>query len=287
MITTEISKGYYIIKASSVSDVIDVKPSAANLNHRFFRWPQNQLGAPSESWLGVSGGAPALQRIVARGWPEGRRRAEESITRVEVPRIRSVKRQRVRSDAGDHLDMQRVYSGDLDTAWETTRRDVGVSFKSPLVSLVVNIGANARVSAESLFWRGAAALVACDALESSGRRVEIIAYCSTMYCYENTGSHQCPHGIEIVRVKAHEDAVNLDALASVLALAGFFRYYTFMMELSAPFRVSPGFGSADQRVPTAEQLGISPNSEVIHLSNIWTREETQEFVSSLVGTTLT
>lgn len=283
MISIDNIETTHVLRASSVSDLLTIEPSHVNRYHEWYTQRRSSSERNDVFWLGIRGGTAAVERAVKHGWSEGRRRAVESIAQITVPKIKNLKRQKARADAGDHLDMQRVYGGDLERAWETTRRDVGVNIRSQLVTLVVNIGALCNVRAEEMYWRGAAALVACDTLERSGRRVEIIAYNYASQVYPGS---EHPTGLTVVKVKAFEDAVNLDQLASTLALAGFFRTYIFIAKLAAPFKASRGLGVTIHQAPSAELLGVARGSEVIHVTDVWTCEAANNFVASLEGTLL-
>lgn len=283
MVTTDNLERTHVLRASCVNDMLNLRPHPNNANHD---WLEVRHARHNQSfdWLGIHGGTPAVERAVRQGWPEGRAKAQRNIEALELPRVKSIKRQRTQAEAGDHLDMQRVYAGDLDRAWETTRRDLGISFKSPLVSLLVNVGGSSNVKAEEMFWRGAAALVACDALEQSGRRVEILAY---NYAGDVYPGAPYPDGLTVVKAKAHEGAVNLDQLASVIALAGFFRTYIFMAKLVCDQRASPGFGRTIHTAPSAALLGVAEGSEMLHVTNVWDRNSANGFMAGLAGTVLT
>lgn len=278
MALIEIRENAWVVECESVTDLLTLRPTPSNnipaISPEYLRSSQYK----SVRWFGVSGGGLGVERAVRDGWPEGRELIERSIERVDLPRLRSVRRTRVQADTGDHLDTQRVYAGDLDRAWTTTRRAMGDATRSPLTSILVNVGGNCDLEADELFWRGAVAVRACDALELSSRRTEVIAYCLSRGCSEGPRATTV---LLTVRVKAFEDPVNLDQLASVTALAGFFRWYGFKGWCAIPERVTPNLGYSIQDIPSAEQLGLARQTEQLPITNIWNAEQANTFLRKL------
>ena len=87
------------------------------------------------------------------------------------------------------------------------------------------IAANANVTGETLFWRGAAALVIADALTAAGYNVEIIAGISGEGVHSNgDNSIRLSH---TVTVKPATAPLDKNALAAVVALSGYFRVFGF------------------------------------------------------------
>ena len=94
-----------------------------------------------DDWLGAPN-VTELQNRLERGWADGVKRIEQIATR-ELSAPASVRRRRVRGDAGDELDMQAVWRGDLNRAWSRTRRANRVGSRT--VSSVIDLAAHAGV----------------------------------------------------------------------------------------------------------------------------------------------
>lgn len=171
-----------------------------------------------ESWFG----APtfeALQSRLREGWPDGSRRLLEIATRDINPA--SIRRRRVRADQGDEVDMQAVWRGDMSRAWTRTRRQNRTGVRS--VSIIVNIGAHAGVTADKLFWRGASALKLASALTDAGYSVAIYGAASGQDC-DIKGTVDT---VQFVSIKDEDQPLDLDRLAALTAMPGYFRTSLF------------------------------------------------------------
>jgi len=76
-----------------------------------------------------------------------------------------------------------------------------------------------------------------------------------------------------VVLKQASDALDLDALAAVTGMAGFFRFYGFRDILSRPVRATYGMGSS-QEMPPARQV----REEAFYITNIWSHGEAERFI---------
>ena len=177
-------------------------------------------------WHGLDrdkqGNEPALatlNHIMASGWQRGVD-LMASVKPLDVASPVSIRRRSRWTDQGDELDMQRVYNGQLDTAWRRCQR---VSMSAPRrVRLVVDSIASAGEDSASMRWRGVAAMRAADTLQAAGYQVEV----------ESAFTGKCNMGRVVARcvVKSFDQPVNLSALASTTALPAFFRVYGHMLQ---------------------------------------------------------
>jgi len=183
--------------------------SSENANHSL---------SEGKGWLGVAT-VDDVKRLLSDGWDAGVKRVSKNLGDIEIEaRPVSIKRRKVRGDFGDDIDMQAVYRGDLDKAWTSTRRRSGAG--PQCVSLIVDICANSGTKADALFWRGAAALFLSDKLTEAGYSVAIYAAASSVGAY-------CGHGKKsttmVVPVKNFSTPLDMNNIASVICLAGYFR----------------------------------------------------------------
>lgn len=172
----------------------------------------------SETWFG----APSfeeMQRRLREGWPEGSERLLQIATRDINPA--SIRRRRERADQGSELDIHAVYRGDLSRAWTRTRRRAGSGVRS--VSIIIDLGASAGVGASQLFWRGASALKLANALTESGYSVAIYG--------GEAGKQASADGkvnmVQLVSIKDEDQPLDLDRLAALTAMPGYFRTSLF------------------------------------------------------------
>lgn len=199
------------------------------------------FGIRRASWLGIprSMDFPQLREFWSTGWPEGAARIRESMGKVAVPALTSVRRRQRWSDAGDELSRDRLMAGDLDRAWRTTAR---VNLTAPrIVRVVVDVAGNCNVSADELFWRGAAGASLSEALTAAGYSVEIVA-ASVGVGTSNQGENVFTATI----VKQANSPLNLTAVAATTASAGFFRTVLFSLYVnSTKGRGNSGYGRTE------------------------------------------
>jgi hypothetical protein len=131
--------------------------------------------AGAREWCGAPEGwsvkTSALAERLALGYEEGAERVTKMRETIAIPSMVNVRRRPIWKDQGDHLDMDRVRSGRLDTAWRGVSR---VACQPPRVLIMADTGANCSTDADCMAWRGVAALSLADALNAAGYQVAII-----------------------------------------------------------------------------------------------------------------
>jgi hypothetical protein len=172
-----------------------------------------------EDWTG----APTLdvlkERLV-KGWPEGVAKLEQ-ITTKELSSPKSVRRRRIRAEQGDEVDMQAVWRGDLGRAWTRTRRQSRVGTRS--VSIIINLGAHCGVDSAKLFWRGASALKVAEQLTQAGYNVALYG----AFGGQNVDLSGKQKIAQFIEIKSEDAPLDMDKLAALTAMPGFFRTSLF------------------------------------------------------------
>lgn len=235
-------KPCYVRHWGSLSEHATCKPSATNAAKLSECFSGDRQTTRSVAWYGIAGGGNAVRDTIANGWPDGAQRMESALTAHVPVVVTGIKRRRVRADFGDSIDMQRVYRGELGTAWERTTRQRGHGGKNT-VTMYVDVAANCSTEAETLFWRGAAALAVADALTQGGYSVQI-----TAGAYGRNVEEASKRWLwHTVLVKPANAPLDKSALASVLCLAGYFRTLFFTGFCSVPGRVHCALGVSTPR----------------------------------------
>ena len=218
----------------------------------------------SYDWMGFDTPHTIKQvdSLINSGWNEGAEKLSTLSEGISSPEIDSVKRRVLWTDQGDELDMARVYSGQSDQAWRTTRRR---NTRQPrFFHIAVELFHTARIESAHMFYPGAAALVLADLLTQAGHQVKI----SAIMHARNAGTDEGKNAeilTAIVGVKDYADPVNLASLAASTALPAFFR----MMGISWSYR--------HYRKPS--EMGCNYHVE-IPASIIPADDQTQVFVAS-------
>lgn len=189
------------------------------------------------TWLGV-GSTQEADQYIKEGWPEGVAKMNQALADIgnEMPKPESVRRRRVRGSFGDSVDMGAVWSGSFDTAFtHTKRRNVDAPQN---VTIAIPLGASWNVLSDDLFWRGAACIKLADLLTEAGFNVRIVAYRSSLKAFKSgAGIYQ------EVEIKQHDTPMDIDALASCLSMAAFFRHVLFKCQCVEAELVADNLGT--------------------------------------------
>lgn len=222
----------------------------------------------SADWFGTTSIA-SLKSELSGEWPKGFKRIDEKLSRLEAPRVQSVRRSQVWSDQGDTINMDKVYAGSLETAWRTSKRqsrNVPPSFR-----IVVSTGISADVSADVLFWKGAAAIKLADALTEAGYNLEIVAVNLATPMGTHLKGNKYPWAHEI-KIKDFQAPFDRNTLGIAIAHPGFTRAGVFTVkyrDYSANYNVGWGLsapGHVEGKTMTA--LGYDqPNVRNILISD--------------------
>lgn len=155
-----------------------------------------------------------VQRLLSKGWTEGRRKALDAFSKLDLTALVPIDRRRkvTRADFGDSLDIGDVYAGRLATAWRIPKRRnaIGPSQYTITANMLASGGDNASV----LFWRGAAAIALADLLETSGYATRLIVG----FGGDCSGKRVSCR----ITVKEYDKPLDL-ATASAVLMPGFFR----------------------------------------------------------------
>jgi hypothetical protein len=149
--------------------------------------------------------------------------------RLESPEliVKNIRRRVVWGEIGDSVDVQKMYKGEFDKAWRSTKKQKA-NGGSKNITLLVNLGANCGVSSEKLGWRGMASLKIADCLSEAGYNVRLLGYSmSTDNC--DGISHT---SLTTIPIKDFDEGMDVPKLASIMCRAGFFRTAIFCSYVS-------------------------------------------------------
>lgn len=220
----------------SLSAIIDY--AAMPLTARASREAQNMMrrsrNAPDDAdWYGMTEGAKVSPNqyaadMLTNGWKEGVERMQAAIQAITPPPSTNARRRSIWSDAGDSLDMQRVYSGQLDSAWRTCTRQ---SARAPRpVTIWLPMALPSISNQAVIFWRGAAVSVLADALQHAGYSVAVMGYMNGQLSTPQKGDNR-PDVDFSLTIKPHRSPMDLGTLAAATALPAMVRavYYSALI----------------------------------------------------------
>ena len=180
----------------------------------------------SQHSLGMSGGAPAVLAAMVDGFPEGEKKIDAMHAQLvgQLPIAVGLGRRLVRGMTGDELDVHAVNRGDIGRAWSSRQR--AIKRGNSAVKIVCDIGGNSGTSAESLSWRGVAAIVLHEIMSTARYSTELVAAFGVRD-YSTSKSNKRLMLISCV-VKGRGVSADRGLLAATLTLGGFFRTVGFL-----------------------------------------------------------
>ena len=193
--------------------------------------------------------------LAKTGWPDGLARMQKLTKLIEVPKgARNFEPQPVLALAGDEVDVGLYLTGEPECMTDWHMEETPTFGK--VVKVIVSQAAMGSVSPDTMFRRGAAAVLLVDALESCGIRCEVwvLPKC-------NATSKGKFRFYGKVLVKKAEDPVELDRLAFMLAHPGVLRRLGFrLMEQEDPDtwagkQTHNGYGSSKELVEAMQEDG--------------------------------
>lgn len=255
----------------SASEYIALKPS--EVNREFWdNYTGNRYKYLSTDWLGINGGYAALICAINGGWSDGLRKVEENLRDVTAPPMAGLRRRVVRGDFGDEVDIHRINSGDTERAWTSRRRRMSAHGHAQK-TLLIKLNASHSVTAEQMFWRGAAAIKLCDAITDAGYGVEIIA----LNCADKLNGRSGL--LDSFAIKSFDMPLDRLELATITCLAGFFRIFGFKAYTSMDYTINRSFGEPSDKYPTRFQSADA----IKGLENIDSRETAQAFINKTIA----
>lgn len=176
------------------------------------------------NWMGLKGEAKkdetsfdATRRLIRDGWRKGVDLMSEISKDISLPAPRMIRRAQRWMEQGDDVDMQRIWSGNLEQAWRGTHRD----FRSgpQRVRLLIDAIETGGEDADTMRWKGVAALKLADALTEAGYSVQIE---SVIHCPDSSEGGKHKFTCRVI-VKDYTSPVDLLTLAATTAMPAFFR----------------------------------------------------------------
>jgi hypothetical protein len=226
-------------------------------------------------WLGLDGEVKggetthaAISRLVRDGWRKGVDLMQEVSSQVTMPAPRQIRRVQRWMSQGDDIDMQKVWNGDLDTAWRGTHRDYRSGPQR--VRLLVDAIESGGEDSKTMRWRGVAALKLADALTEAGYSVQIE---SVINCKDSSDDQK--RFVMRCIVKDYTQPVDLLTLAATSALPAFFRslIHTWGLVVAKHHRSWGVSYNVARETPTKEFEDPSDNAVMFMLAKSITNAE--------------
>lgn len=224
----------YFVHYDCMSDMIEDKVSEkCSSAYSYFYDSYKNNGV---SWYGWSMGIEGARHYLQNGWPEELERVRSLLPEIEIPVMRTVRRRHHRAAMGNELDITRVYSGDIDRAWDATYRDAQENRGKFNAVVVVNCATSSRTKSSEAFWRGASAAMLVDAIQKSGRSVQVVLNSTVDSVDRNNNSFNMS-----VTIKDFDEPLDIERLIVACSI-GFYRSEVFKSYYKQDFVPSPTLG---------------------------------------------
>lgn len=188
------------------------------------------------SWTGRT--FESFEQVVesfGRPWHDGLAKVREFVNelRGHVPPPRARKRRARWSEFDGEPDADRVLAGEPAFFREVKRDDI---HGPTTIALLANIGGNAEVGADAMFWRSAATVAAVDLLESAGYSCEVWVWSRAVDVYgqqakrvrRTSKASTLKEHFQLFRLKDAGEPVDIDTLTNGLS-SWFFRVVMLVM----------------------------------------------------------
>ena len=187
-------------------------------------------------WHGGLSSTREVSDMLVKGWVDGGERALALATEITDSLdsdVDEIRRKLVWSDTGDDVDIQRLYTGDWDKAFSSMRPAKRLGRQH--VTIVQQWGGHTNISAEALFWGGAATIAMSDILEDAGYTVEAWTMSvARQDCGENA--------IVVLQTKEPDLPIVPDMLAATIGHAATFRTLGFRTRLCTNVEIDESMG---------------------------------------------
>jgi len=180
---------------------------------------------------------------------------ENASLKESVQSIQQIKRKRTFSDQGDELDIEKVYNGQLDTAWSKTVR-IEQDSKHKLVTLFIQNGGTAKKDANDSFWRSAIAVLLCQKLVAAGKSVKIIVGNASEGALVGTSKLQTSS----IVIKQYNETLTMERLAAMTHL-GFYRTFGFAAKYISDYKPDWGLGRTT-KINSEAKLPVNLQNEI-------------------------
>lgn len=283
-----VENGIYVQEFESLEDVIEYsKRNCLESNSKMKREITSYEGGTH--WFGPENhSVEDVKRHTEYKWNWGLNKISD-LELIKSIGVLHRKRVRNRGDFGNEVDIHRVYSGDISRAWSTTPK-VEAKRTRP-ISVAVPLGGNANVDAETLFWRAAGGIKLVEALNYHNIPTRMYGFHVTHRAFDSEDNKYIINGEnvqnklkQIFLIKDHQHPFNVSDAIKICAMAGFFRYYTFLAHLNNPyFKTDLGLG----RCMNTEDLPLFNGDKVfITPTNLSTKEEAETWLKKILNKVL-
>jgi len=224
----------------------------------------------ADRWVGCADW-DATVKLAREGWKSGEEKVRAVSRRLEARLLHKIVREDTNYDVeGMAFDVARYLHGEPEHWLRPEETTAIVEHGTKHVKLVVNVSASAGVSAEAITARGAATAALVELLEYGDHHVEVWAMDASTFAYNNERPKPPVH-VDLVKLKAYDQPLDMGRLAFALAHPGMLRRLCFSAAESADPSIVRWVSHANSYGYPAE---YTPEGTSIYLpgSKLWDKD---------------
>jgi hypothetical protein len=259
----------------SINEVLELSRTPTEINKQVWQNTEEKNASNPSAWYGIPQHQEKVRELISLGWTDGAQKLEKRRDNVQgenLPEPVSMKRRRKWSDSGDVLDITRTYAGSME-AWQKCERMPTNTRR--YVEILCNLSINSEIRAETIFYRGAAALILADMMTNAGYAVKIAATVAV----GNMFTQHRKIALDIMTVKDYSAPLDIQSLASVLCLAGFFRLAWFQLATTHIDAIDSSLGSA-RRIE--DVIDLEPH-QVANIDSVNDQETARQWIQDSIA----
>jgi len=221
--------GYYTVTYDSLADVVAAGRGDCDLSLK-----QRESSTMGNATWYHTATIKEARDLALTGWADGVDRIVDLAERINEKVSRRMPAHGMDLwEEGGEVDVASYLDGQRACMWTWAEQDN----KRPVIRVTMNISATADTTPNQYIFAGALAAALVDALENSGRRVELDALCSI------ESSHKSGYFFTFgTKLKRSEQQLDMGAIAFALAHPSMLRRILFAAWETAPLKAVETFG---------------------------------------------
>jgi hypothetical protein len=222
----------------------DVPQHNAKWRKHLHQQMKKETAHENNIWRGGVRSLEQASAVLDEGWQAGADKALTLAHELEPHMPEPVSRRRLPQwgEQGDELCGDRLLTGQYERMWSQRQRQV-TSGMGTVIDIAASWGGNGSLSADQLFWTGAAMVVLCDILENAGYSCGLNLIDAVRWI-EDWRTMKARYQVTVVRVKEAGEPLRADAVAAVSAHPGIYRTLALAASDLCPWDVGQGRGQA-------------------------------------------
>lgn len=221
-----------------------------------------------------TGGVRALdeyESLLNAGAPDTRRSLESMLNdarrAMPAPAVRCVRRRRRLGPDGDDVDLERFRDFRYDSMFESFPRSLSAVGRPTAIRIAIAETAASNRDASTICWRAVAAIIAADAVEAAGGRVEIVSYEQVEHAYIGDPSRYFATTV----IKSADAVLDIPSIAMVAHPSTLRILACAMIEAAAPGEsaTDTGFGCPIHGAPL---VPFEDGAPCVFIEDVWSRD---------------